>query len=78
MPPKVSSMHRGLSPPFLRICQHSKRPGKDFSFPGLLLCWHLLIFPGRFQPSIFSASELNCRVRDGNGCTLTAIGTDYN
>ncbi len=40
-------------------------------------CWHLLIFPGRFQPSIFSASELNCRVRDGNGCTLTAIGTNY-
>ncbi len=41
-------------------------------------CRRLLIFPGRFQPSIFSASELNCRVRDGNGCTLTAIGTDYN
>ena len=41
-----------------------------------LLCWHLLIFPGRFQPSIVSASELNCRVRDGNGCTPTAIGTD--
>ena len=42
-----------------------------------LLCWHPLIFPGRFQPSIFSASELNCRVRDGNGCTLTAIDTNY-
>ncbi len=40
------------------------------------MCRHLLIFPGRFQPSIFSASELNCRVRDGNGCTLTAIDTD--
>ena len=40
-------------------------------------CRHLLIFPGRFQPSIFSANELNCRVRDGNGCTLTAIDTDY-
>ena len=41
------------------------------------LCRRLPIFPGRFQPSIFGASELNCRVRDGNGCTLTAISTDY-
>ena len=40
------------------------------------LCWHLPIFPGRFQPSIVGASELNCRVRDGNGCTLTAINTN--
>ena len=36
----------------------------------------LPIFPGRHQPSIFGASELNCRVRDGNGWTLTAISTD--
>ncbi len=42
----------------------------------LSMCRRLLIFPGRFQPSIFSASELNCRVRYGNGCTLTAISTD--
>ena len=42
-----------------------------------VLCWHLLIFPGRYQPSIVSASELNFRVRDGNGCTLTAIDTNY-
>ena len=40
-------------------------------------CRHLPIFPGRFQPSILGASGLNCRVRDGNGCTPTAIGTDY-
>ena len=37
----------------------------------------LPIFPGRFQPSIVGASGLNCRVRDGNGCTPTAIDTDY-
>ena len=37
----------------------------------------LPIFPGRRQPSIVGASELNCRVRDGNGWTLTAISTDY-
>ena len=42
-----------------------------------VLCWHLLIFPGRRQPSIVSASELNFRVRDGNGGTLTAIDTNY-
>ena len=36
----------------------------------------LPIFPGRRQPSIFGAGELNCRVRDGNGWTLTAISTD--
>ena len=40
-------------------------------------CWRLPIFPGRFQPSIVGACELNCRVRDGNGCTLTAIDTNY-
>ena len=37
----------------------------------------LPIFPGRLQPSIFGACELNFRVRDGNGWTLTAINTDY-
>ena len=37
----------------------------------------LPIFPGRRQPSIFGASELNCRVRDGNGWTITAISTDF-
>ena len=36
----------------------------------------LPIFPGSLPPSIFSACELNFRVRDGNGWTLTAINTD--
>ena len=40
------------------------------------LCWRLPILPGRFQPSIVGTSELNCRVRDGNGCTLTVINTN--
>ena len=35
----------------------------------------LPIFPVRLQTSIFGASELNFRVRDGNGWTLTAINT---
>ena len=40
------------------------------------LCWRLPIFPGSCPPSIFGASELNFRVRDGNGWTLTAISTN--
>ena len=34
------------------------------------------IVPGRYQPSIFGTNELNFRVRNGNGCTLTVIGTN--
>ena len=40
------------------------------------LCWRLPIVPGRFQPSIVGTSELNFRVRDGNGWTLTVINTN--
>ena len=40
------------------------------------LCRHRPIFPGRFQPSIFGANELNFCVRDGNRWTLTAINTN--
>ena len=36
----------------------------------------LPIFPVRLQTRIFGASELNFRVRDGNGWTLTAINTN--
>ena len=35
------------------------------------------IFPGRLQPSIVGRSELNFRVRDGNGWTLALISTNY-
>ena len=37
----------------------------------------LPIFPGRLQPSIVGRSELNFRVRDGNGWTLALISTNY-
>ena len=40
-------------------------------------CRHLPIFPDRYQSSIFGTSELNFRVRNGNGWTLTVIDTDY-
>ena len=42
-----------------------------------LIVLALPIFPGRRQPSIVGAGELNCRVRNGNGWTLTAINTNY-
>ena len=35
------------------------------------------IFPVRLQTSIVGRSELNFRVRKGNGCTLALIDTDY-
>ena len=37
----------------------------------------LPIFPGRLQPSIVGRSELNFRVRDGNGWTLALINTNF-
>ena len=37
----------------------------------------LPIFPGRLQPSIVGRSELNFRVRDGNGWTLALISTNF-
>ena len=37
----------------------------------------LPIFPGRHQPSIVGAYELNFCVRDGNRWTLIAINTNY-
>ena len=40
-----------------------------------LLNWRCPTFPGRFQPSILSAKELNFCVRDGNRCDLFAIIT---
>ena len=42
-----------------------------------LVCRRQLIFPGRLQPSIVSTCELNYRVRNGNGWTLTVINTYY-
>ena len=41
------------------------------------MCRHRSIFPGRHQPSIFDADELNFRVRNGNGWTLTTKNTNY-
>ena len=62
----------GKNPGKLR--QEKNHPTKRVVF---FLCWRKPIFPGRCQPSIFGAGELNFRVRDGNGWTLAAINTNY-
>ena len=41
------------------------------------LCWHRAIFPVRRQTSIVATDELNFRVRNGNGWTLTVIDTNF-
>ena len=41
-----------------------------------LWCQPLPILPGRVQPSIVGTSELNYRVRNGNGWTLIVIDTN--
>ena len=52
-----------------------KQNPHDFRHRGFVLA--LPIFPGRLQPSIVGRSELNFRVRDGNGWTLALISTNY-
>ena len=42
-----------------------------------VLCWHWPIFPSHFQLSIVGTGELNFRVRNGNGWTLTVNNTNY-
>ena len=39
-------------------------------------CWHLPIFTPRRQSTIFGTTELNFRVRYGNGWTLCVIDTN--
>ena len=41
------------------------------------MCWHLPIFPGRRQPSIFGTIGLNFCVRYGNRWTPYVINTNF-
>ena len=43
----------------------------------LLLFRRRPTLPGSFPPSTISTAELNFRVRDGNGCDLCVIATEY-
>ena len=78
------------APTFVNHINNSTNPNLSVSFHTIKQCkktpvlldrrfWFvsaLPIFPGRFQPSIFGANELNYCVRDGNRWTLIAINTD--
>ena len=61
----------------IMLCQfwhkYKKRTHSAFSF------WFRQrpTFPGSFPPSIIGTTELNFRVRDGNGCDLCVITTEY-
>ena len=57
-------------PPSERKRDHPKRVVSS-------LCRRRPIFPVRLQTSIFGTTELNFRVRDGNGWTLSVINTYY-
>ena len=55
-----------------------KQQAKNRSLSVSVFCVLALpIFPGRLQPSIVGRSELNFRVRDGNGWTLALISTNF-
>ena len=61
----------------LSVAENPHKRTKPEQFPVRALCRHRPIFPGRRQPSIVGTSELNFRVRDGNGWTLSVINTYY-
>ena len=50
---------------------------KKDTLSGVFFVLALPIFPGRHQPSIVGRSQLNFRVRDGNGWTLALISTNF-
>ena len=56
--------------------QNRQKQKRRHSNECLLFVLALPIFPGRLQPSIVGRSELNFRVRDGNGWTLALISTN--
>ena len=63
-----------IVPEAILDCSVQKQNPRDFHHRGFVLA--LPIFPGRLQPSIVGRSELNFRVRDGNGWTLALINTN--
>ena len=59
-----------------RITHKEVKKKKRIKRDAFLRCRRRPIFPGSCPPSIFSTRELNYRVRDGNGWTLSVINTD--
>ena len=64
---------KDLTTKVVRVLSQSKRKSALFRVRFMLA---LPIFPGRHQPSIVGAYELNFCVRDGNRWTLIAINTN--
>ena|GEM_PF-1331326 len=77
---RISLLHI-LSDTMIAIHIRNLRPVKKYKktptlLGGHFICWHLPIFPGRHQPSIFGTTELNFCVRYGNRWTLSVINTN--
>ena len=77
---RISLLHI-LSDTMIAIRIRNLRPVKKYKktptlLGGHFICWHLPIFPGRHQPSIFGTTELNFCVRYGNRWTLSVINTN--
>ena len=82
MVPTASRTHSAycVQPPSKQPPNRIRRDRKKEKHRSDERCFFVLalpIFPGRLQPSIVSRSELNFRVRDGNGWTLALISTNY-
>ena len=73
----------GFEPTTLRLtaacstCWAKEAKAKGLTWLPNPSCWHWPIFPVRLQTSIFGTGELNFRVRNGNGWTLTVKNTNY-
>ena len=67
------SLSKDGDPNSAQLVEKRKRTDSKLS---VLLWLALPIFPARLQASIFGRSELNFRVRNGNGWTLALISTN--
>ena len=63
----------GFTAPILAMIRRRRRcASRSHSALQRERSWRRPIFPRSYPLSIFGAGELNCRVRDGNGCGLSA------
>ena len=65
------------TPPFFGLFASPFFQFGERFYPFPFLCWHWAIFPGRFQPSIFTTAELNFCVRNGYRWTLCVCNTNF-
>jgi hypothetical protein len=72
--PLASSHHRSAGPRgrYTAKSQPDPKCRPAATRAGTQRSWRRPMFPRGYPLSIFGAGELNCRVRDGNGCGLSA------